>query len=106
MDSRAYTALKEKAYNAIVFVLTSATIVPGQKNEFQVKGKGNLSIAGVTRPVTLEVTGLVNADGTITCKGVEKLKMTDYQIKPPVFMLGALKTGDELTIDFTLVVKK
>jgi hypothetical protein len=32
--------------------------------------------------------------------------MTDYHIKPPTYMLGALKTGNKLTIDFTMVVKK
>jgi polyisoprenoid-binding protein YceI len=106
MDSKAYDALNVKKYNAIVFTMTTAAIVPGQKNQFQVKTTGNLSIAGVTKPVTMDVTGTVNADGTITCHGSEKLKMTDFQVKPPVFMLGALKTGDELTIDFTVVIKK
>jgi polyisoprenoid-binding protein YceI len=104
MDSKAYTALKAKTYSTIVFVLTSATILPGQKNQFEVKSTGNLSIAGVTKQVTMDVTGIVNTDGTITCHGSKKLKMTDYQIKPPVFMLGTLKTGDDLTIDFILIV--
>lgn len=106
MDSRAYTALNEKKYSSIVFEMTAASIIPAQKNQFQVKTTGNLSIAGVTKLVTMDVTGLVNADGTITCKGSEKLKMTDFQIKPPSFMLGTLKTGNELTIDFTVTVKK
>ena len=106
MDSRAYTALKAKTYKDIVFVLTSSTIVPGQKDHFLVKSKGDLSIAGVTQPVVLEVNCLVGPEGNITCSGSEKLKMTDYQIKPPSFMLGALKTGNDLTINFTLVVKR
>ncbi len=106
MDSKAYSALKVKQFNAIVFTLTSATISPEPKNKFQVETKGNLSIAGVTRPVSLQVGCGLDAVGTITCSGSEKLKMTDYQIKPPVYMLGALKTGDELTIGFTVTVKK
>jgi len=48
----------------------------------------------------------VNPDGSIACSGSEKLKMTDYKIKPPVFMLGALKTGDVLNINFSLTFKK
>ena len=106
MDSRAYAALKAEKFNAIVFTLGSASTIPVQKNQFKIKTTGNLSIAGVTKPVAMEVGCLVNADGIITCKGSEKLKMTDYQINPPTFMLGALKTGNDLTIDFTLVVKK
>jgi polyisoprenoid-binding protein YceI len=106
MDSRAYTALKADTYGAIVFALTSATIVPGAKDHFLIKSAGNLSIAGVTKAVTMDVNCQVSADGIITCIGSEKLKMTDYQIKPPTFMLGALKTGNDLTINFTLVVKR
>jgi YceI-like domain len=106
MDSKAYSALKADKFNSIAFVLTSATIVPSSKNQFQVKASGNLSIAGMTKPVSMEVNGVVNPDGTITCTGSEKVKMTDYQIKPPVFMLGALKTGDELTINFSVIFKK
>ncbi|MFI5195383.1 MAG: YceI family protein, partial [Chitinophagales bacterium] len=106
MDSRAYSALRSKQYNNIVFTLTSATIAPGPKNKFQVETTGNLSIAGVTKVVTLKVSCGLDTDGTITCIGSEKLKMSDYQIKPPVYMLGALKTGDELTIGYTVTVKK
>lgn len=106
MDSRAYTALKAKQFNNIIFSLTVATIVPGQKNQFLVKTTGNLTIAGVTKPITVEVTCISNPDGTLTCTGSERLKMTDYQIKPPVYMLGALKTGDNLTINFIVQIKK
>jgi hypothetical protein len=106
MDSRAYTALKAKQFNNIVFELISAAITAGQKDQFQVKSMGNLSIAGVSKPVAMDAACLIDADGAITCSGSAKLKMTDYQIKPPTFMLGALKTGNDLTIDFKLVVKK
>jgi polyisoprenoid-binding protein YceI len=106
MDSRAYSALKADKFNNIGFVLTSAAIVPLQKGQFQIKSTGDLSIAGVTKSITLLVECMVNADGTINCSGAVKLKMTDYQIKPPVFMMGALKTGDELTVDFKLVLNK
>lgn len=106
MDSRAYTALKANQFNNIAFELTSATITAGQKDQFQVKSVGNLSIAGVSKPIAMEAACLIDAAGAITCNGSAKLKMTDYQIKPPTFMLGALKTGDDLTINFKLVVKK
>jgi polyisoprenoid-binding protein YceI len=106
MDSRAYTALKSEKFNSIVFVMTSASIISLQKNHFQIKGLGNLTIAGVTRVVNMLVDCSVNPDGTITCNSSQKLKMTDFQIKPPVFMMGVLKTGDELTIDLTCVLNK
>ncbi|HZK64176.1 MAG TPA: YceI family protein [Puia sp.] len=106
LDSSAYAALKAKQFNAILFTLTSSSLTPEPANKFEVETKGNLSIAGVTRPVTLKVGCGLDMDGTITCSGSEKLKMSDYQVKPPGYMLGALKTGDELTIVFKLTVKK
>jgi hypothetical protein len=40
----------------------------------------------------------------IQIKGSKKVKMTDFNISPPTAMLGTLKTGDEVTISFTLVM--
>ena len=106
MDSRAYTALKADKFGTITFTSASAVIVPGQNNQFQVKSTGTMTIAGAGRPVVLVVACQVNQDGSITCSGSQQLKMTDFQVKPPSFMLGALKTGDLLTINFSLILKK
>jgi hypothetical protein len=106
LDSRAYNALKADKFGSITFTSSSAVIVQGQRNQFQVKSTGTMTIAGATQPVVLIVACQVNADGSITCTGSQQLKMTDYQIKPPSFMLGALKTGDLLTINFSLILKK
>lgn len=106
MDSKAYSALKAKDGGNIVFSSTSSTVTPGAAGQFKVKSNGNLTIAGVTKPVVMNAACKVMPDGIVSCTGTEDLKMSDYQIKPPTYMLGALRTGDALTIDFTLVVKK
>jgi len=106
MDSKAYSAMKAKAGSTIVYQASSSTIVPGTAGQFSVKSNGSLTIAGVTNPVALTAACQVKADGSITCTGNKPLKMSDYKIKPPTYMLGALKTGNALTIDFTMVVKK
>lgn len=101
MDTRAYKALKAEQYNKITFKLTDATVVPGQKI---IKVTGNLTISGVTNQVTLQSAYTVNGS-ELTCKGSKSIKMSDFKIKAPSFMMGALKTGDEVTIDFTLKLK-
>jgi hypothetical protein len=106
LDKNAYKALKSDDYKSITYKLSAATITPDKGNKFLIKTRGNLTIAGVTKEVTMDVYGVVNADETISCTGSEKLNMTDYQVKPPKFMLGAMKTGDAITLDFTLVYKK
>lgn len=106
LDKNAYKALQSSDYKSITYKQISATISPDKGNKFLIKTHGNLTIAGVTKEVVIDVYALVNADETITCTGSEKLNMTDYQVKPPKFMLGAMKTGDAITLDFTLVYRK
>lgn len=106
MDSKAYDALKAKKGGTIDFTATASTITPGTDAAFQVKSEGNLTIAGVTKAVVINAACTVKSDGTVSCTGSNTLLMTDYQIKPPTYMLGALKTGNKLTINFTMVVQK
>jgi polyisoprenoid-binding protein YceI len=106
LDKNAYKALNSKEYKDITYKLLSATIIPKENDMYLIKAHGNLTIAGVTKEVLMDVYCSVNKDGTITCTGSQTLNMTDYAIKPPKFMLGAMKTGDAITLDFTLVYKK
>jgi polyisoprenoid-binding protein YceI len=106
LDKNAYKALKTDRYKDILFTMTSASVFPEQESKYLIKTHGNLSIAGVTREIEMDVYCVVNTDESIRCTGSDKLNMTDYQVKPPSFLLGAMKTGDAITLDFTLVFKK
>jgi hypothetical protein len=106
MDSKAYDALKANTQNNITFTASSSSIIPGQNGQFTVKSSGNLTIAGVTKAVALTAACNEGANGTVTCSGKDVLLMSDYQIKPPTYMLGTLRTGNKLTIDFTMTIQK
>jgi polyisoprenoid-binding protein YceI len=106
MDSKAYEAMNAKDGGNIVFTATASTITPGTQNRFSVTSHGSLTIAGVAKSIVLVAGCEAMPDGSVTCIGTDKMKMSDFGIKPPTYMLGALKTGDVLTIDFTMVVKK
>jgi polyisoprenoid-binding protein YceI len=101
MDSRAYKTLKEEQFKNITFKLTETAVNASQKT---IKASGNLSISGVTNAVVLQLS-YVLSNGEITFKGAEAIKMSDFKIKAPSFMLGALKTGDALQIDILLKMK-
>lgn len=103
MNERAYKALESEKYPRITFKLTDATIAAGQKS---IKAVGNLTIAGATKQIALQASYVVNSDESITIKTVEPVKMSDYKIKAPTFMLGALKVGDAVNIDITLKMAK
>jgi polyisoprenoid-binding protein YceI len=98
--------LNTKEYKDIDYKLLSATITSEGENKFLIKAHGNLTIAGVTKEVVMDVHCVVNKNGNITCTGSKILNMTDYAVKPPKFMLGAMKTGDAITLDFKLVYTK
>ena len=101
LNTRAHKALKAAQHNKITFKLTNATVVSAQKI---IKANGNLTIGGVTKPVTLQTTYTINGDEVI-CKGSKSIKMSEFGIKAPTFMMGALKVADEVTIDLTLKLK-
>ncbi|HVV54713.1 MAG TPA: YceI family protein [Mucilaginibacter sp.] len=105
MDSRTYAAIKAGKFPLITYRLSSAEIRQEQKDKYLIKAIGDLTIAGVTRPITMYVNANVNPDNTISCSGLEKLKLTDFKIDPPTFMFGALKVTNDLTIQFELQYK-
>ncbi len=103
LDKNAYKALKAEQYKDIVFKLISSVVIPLKKHTYLIKALGNLSIAGVTREITLNVSCQVNKGKTILCTGSENLNMTDYHVTPPAFLLGAMKTGDAIVLEFKLL---
>ena len=102
MDSRTYTTLKADKHQKINFKLVSADVTQQQGNQYLIKATGNLTIGGVTKSVVLMANGIMNNEKLITVTGSKKIKMSEWQIKPPSFMFGAMKVGDEVTIDFNL----
>jgi polyisoprenoid-binding protein YceI len=106
MDSRTYKSIKADKFPTVVYKLNSAVVTVVQKNNYIIKATGDLTIAGYTQTIVLNVNAVANADNTITCTGSQKIQLTDYKIDPPSFMLGAMKVKNELTIQFNLVYKK
>jgi polyisoprenoid-binding protein YceI len=105
MDGRTYKTMKADQYPKVTYKLTSATINAASKNKYQVKATGDLAIAGVTQTIVMNILATVNPDNTITVTGSENLKLTDFKIEPPSFMLGAMKVKNDLTIQFNLTYK-
>jgi polyisoprenoid-binding protein YceI len=106
MDNNTYKALKTKKNPNISFVLVSGNVTPEGSNTYQLKGIGNLTIAGTTIKTDLVATLRYNpVDKSFTCTGVKKFKMTQYGVKPPTVMLGTIKTGDEISISYNLNIK-
>lgn len=106
MDNNAYRALKANQYKDILFKLVSATVSFVKKDQYEIKALGDLTIAGVTREIKMLVKCEINNAGRITCTGAEKLNMTDFHVDPPKFLMGVMKTGDAITLEFKLLFDK
>jgi len=101
LDKNAYKALNTDKHKQISFTMTSGTITPAAGNKFKVTATGNLNISGNSKRVTLTGDGQYNpADKSITVTGSTSFKMSEFQVKPPVLMMGTIKTGDDITIDY------
>ncbi|HMO33604.1 MAG TPA: YceI family protein [Lacibacter sp.] len=106
MDSRTHETLKADKFPNITYVFTKITNVQKNGTEATITVSGNLTIAGVAKPTELVLKSKVLPNGDIEIKGNRKVLMSDHGIKAPVFMLGALKVGDEVKIDFNVVLHK
>ncbi|RTL49967.1 MAG: YceI family protein [Sphingobacteriales bacterium] len=104
MDNRTYTALQADKYPNITFQVTKVVSVQNNNGITIIDVLGNLTIAGKTQNTDLKLA-CKTVNGTVELTTNKKIKMTDYGIKPPSFMFGALKLGNDvtLTIHVTLV---
>ena len=106
MDNNAYKALKTDKNPAITYTMTSATVTNGNAGTIIVQSKGKLTIAGTTRDEEIIATVKPNADNTLTVSGSRAISMKDFSMQPPSFMMGTIKTGNDVTLKFTLILKK
>lgn len=106
MDKRTYSTIKADKYPTITYVFSKVLSSQQSGNETEVTISGNLTIAGVTKPADLVLKFKTLHNGDVEVKGSRKILMSNHGIKPPSFMLGAMKVGDEITISYDAVLKK
>lgn len=98
MDNKTHEALKASEAPTIQFKLHDIESAENGK----IKASGELTIAGVTKPVT--ISGDYELRGNqIVISGTQNLDMKTFDIKPPTAMFGAIKAGAGISIDYTLV---
>jgi hypothetical protein len=107
LDQNMRKALKGSQYRQIRFQMDSydVTAPPPGGPAFAVMLHGRLSLAGVERKVDVGATA-IPVKGSIRISGSKDLLMTDYQIKPPVMMLGAIKTANLITVKFNATLQR
>jgi polyisoprenoid-binding protein YceI len=100
LDKNMHKALQVTEHPDIVFRLLR---LERSEKTGALRGVGVLEIAGVQREVALDIT-TERKDSTLGVKGQVRLLMTDFGIKPPIAMLGMLKTDPKVTVTFEAVL--
>lgn len=99
MDGKTYDAFNYKKHPFITYSLGKVVL-----NNGTFQASGNLTMAGVTKPI--ELTGqykvLSNKDIQLTVS--KKLKMTEFKMEPPTAMMGTIKVGDDVTVVFDVIL--
>lgn len=106
MDNNAYKALKSDQFPVISYTMTSAAVTHGPDGSAIIKCAGTLSLAGATRQEDIVAICRTNPDNSIIVTGSTRISMQDFRIDPPTFMLGTIKTGNEIVLTFNIVFRK
>ena len=104
MDAVMQQAMKYDQFPKIEYKLTELTFTGMDEATKALKfdSKGDLTVAGVTKPAAFPISMERVAGGKLKFSGTTKVKMTDHGVTPPApkIALGMIKTGDEVTLTF------
>ena len=100
MDSKTYETLNADKNPNIVFRMTDVVSAQRNGNDLNLTVSGNLTIAGQTKKVILKAKGKTNGAGVYNFNGDIQLKMTEFGMKPPTALLGTMKVGDQVRLQF------
>jgi polyisoprenoid-binding protein YceI len=89
-------------YPEIVFRSTSVSATKTGDGQYQAKIAGDLTLHGVTRPLTITAQ-LEFGDAVLRARGGFSLKQSSYEIKPVSVAGGTVKVKDELRFSFDIV---
>lgn len=103
MDNNTFKALNSKTYKTINYKLVSVTkITETSDGNFTVETQGDLTISGVTKRINQTFTVKIIGKKAIF-SGKTKIDMTVFGVKPPTALMGTIKTGKDVTVDFKVI---
>lgn len=104
MDTKTYETFKADKNPNISFRLTNVSEFKNSGNDMTLAFTGNLTMAGVTKKVTIKTAGKSIKSGSYKFNGSVDLKMSDFKMSAPTAMMGMMKVGDGIKLVFDVVV--
>lgn len=108
MEKDARKTLNAESFPLIRFEQSSPLELPtlgATLRETSIVLEGTLQIRDQSQAVQIEARISIS-ENTIQLNGLHILNMTDYGVEPPRALLGLIKTGEEVTIDFQTLWKR
>lgn len=106
MDAKTYETFKSDKYPYIKYSFSNAEVKMNKSRVVSMETIGNLSMAGVSKSVPISAYGKLLPNGDLQLNVSKTIKMTDFNMEPPVMFLGTIKVGDEITVIFDFVLSK
>ncbi len=103
LDKHMRENLKAGQNPLITLKLTHFEFAGLEPKTTSVKASGELTVAGVTKPIELEPALAIDKQ-QVTIQGKKRVLMSDFGITPPVLMLGTLKTRNEIDISYDVIL--
>lgn len=104
MDKKTWDALEAEDHPFITYKLQKLESIVNKADHSELKATGLLTVAGVGKAISMTVSSQILPDGQIKLTGSKEMKMTDHNIEPPTALFGTIKTGDDITIGFELIL--
>ena len=101
MDNKTYEAFNFEKYPFIVFTVSKQEI---NEEKGTIDVKGTLTMAGVSKVISMTAAYKILPDGELKITGSKKLLMTDFKMVPPTAMMGTIKVGDEVVVTFDIIL--
>lgn len=102
MNKLAQDAIKSEF---ISFVSDSTHLSAKSNKHYHAESFGMLYLADTSRNVKIEATITVLPDHSLHITGQKSIKMTDYHVVPPSFMMGAFQVDKTVLLKFNLIAR-
>ncbi len=94
--------LAVKKYPSMVFISSSIKALGGNRFE----AIGVLTIRALPAPVNVAVQLDATDPASLRLYGSAVIRLTDYKLKPPSALLGAIGTRNEMSLDFAVTATR
>ncbi len=98
-------ALKYRQHPNVSYTLSGFQVVGQRGLGHWVETKGRLTVAGVTREVTIRLLGHPDSRNGMRITGQYEFDMSDYGVVPPSPMMGMIKVNKKMDIYFDVLFR-